>query len=440
MSVEGLILIILVVLVILVATIFYSLFEMIVYNLKKKLDLTPQQHTTDEYTQSEDLDGLSRELSPEGYQQEGGGSMPSFPQPASWGEKPDRWSDQPSSDEPAPQQWGNRPTQWQTPHDHKMPQWGSPFMPPGSPFAPPSGQAREWRIDDVPDHGEMMGGSNDGEIRMDDDVSQPGVSPDIQQGPPQTNTMPPPPPPPQPTYDSSSQQQPQSYPGSPIPTQTQYSPGTSIPAQGQQPPGFPIPTQAQQPPMTSSEPQFDVHPPPPPAPLYQNKTDSFQPSAQSSEFDHQTPPHDTEIEQEPYPAGHADPVPKGPIVHMDDFTTGAGMDEVMHLPDAEEIHTDPNEKYTLDGQKVIKFDSPLVSIPPEKQESPMENTKEDRNTQPDPADENPPKEKEPPYKRSDTQSPGPEAMTNPQNEEPAAGNAPSTDEDEKQEEIKTETD
>ena len=142
MSVYGLILAILVILVLLVAIIFYALFEIIVFNLKKKLNLLTQQQPSDlQYPRS--FEGGDAPQGPTTYNdpKDMPGDGPSTP-PSFWGEDPDQWSDQPSK-------FSSQPTQWQTPYDQPRRQMSSTFRPPGNPFAPPPGQAREWKVDDI---------------------------------------------------------------------------------------------------------------------------------------------------------------------------------------------------------------------------------------------------------------------------------------------------
>ena len=177
MSVYGLILAILVILVLLVAIIFYALFETIVFNLKKKLNLLTQQQSSQlQYPRS--FEGGNAPQGPPPYHEPE--DMPGdgrSPPPPFWGEEPDQWSDQSSG-------FSSQPTQWQTPYEQPRRQMGSPFRPPGNPFAPPPGQAREWKVDEMQQgRGRYEGPTEDeeeedeGSFELDETQEEPSPTP-----------------------------------------------------------------------------------------------------------------------------------------------------------------------------------------------------------------------------------------------------------------------
>ncbi len=98
-----LIIVILIILAVVVGIIFFSLFDMIIHNLKKKLAPQPSKHAR----------------IPQSPRVEGEGS-PGIPYQS----------------EPAPP-----PT--------NPPYWDTTFMPPGNPWAPPKDKLREWKIDEI---------------------------------------------------------------------------------------------------------------------------------------------------------------------------------------------------------------------------------------------------------------------------------------------------
>jgi len=153
MSVTSLMLLILVILVILVVIIFYALFDMIVFNLRKKMNIqTPAEYQSPPSYRIDD-----NQETPD-QQQSQAHSMPPPPPPQDqqpqWSDQPPAWGDQQGGWADQPPQWDQQPAQWQTPYDQNVPRFSGGFMPPGNPFAPPPGQMREWRVDEVPEQNE----------------------------------------------------------------------------------------------------------------------------------------------------------------------------------------------------------------------------------------------------------------------------------------------
>jgi hypothetical protein len=337
MSVEGLILIILVILVVLVSIIFYALFDTIVLNLRRKLNLIPNQQYGEGGPYPQDQGAYTSGPSPEGY------SDPGIPPP---GQQPgwsnSSWSDQPSQSE----NWGQAPSGWQTPPNQSMPQMGSQFRPPGNPFAPPPGQAKEWRVDDA----EQDFPEPNGHHHF-DAPSQPQSS--FHQSEPAFHSAPQPPAPPQ------------FSPGPPQPPQASQSPASS-PHNSAQSPNDPSPAPAQ--------PQFGSREPYGPAGPHSQRFDSSepqnQPPGQPQQYGQSTPPTPSQVppsgssQSEPSSQPTSTPYSSGSPTDGSPSASGAGEhDGMIRMPDAEKVPQGDNNRFVLSGQQAVKFDDPLPAVP-----------------------------------------------------------------------------